>query len=168
MTISMYQASIPLLIRGLTQLSHILDKGEKHAQEHNIDPLVLTSARLFPDMLPLTAQVQIAADISKGCGARLSGTQPPSFDDTEKSFEELKARIEKTIAFLKECKAEDIDGSEEREIELKLRTSTFQFSGQGYLTMFVLPNVYFHITTTYNILRHNGVNLGKVDYVGGA
>lgn len=168
MTISMYQASIPLLIRGLTQLSHILDKGAKHAQEKNIDPLVLTSARLFPNMLPLTAQVQIATDISKGCGARLAGTQPPSFEDTEKSFDELKARIEKTIIFLKECKAEDIDGSEEREIELKLRSNTFQFNGQNYLTTFVLPNVYFHITTTYNILRHNGVELGKADYVGGA
>jgi hypothetical protein len=118
-------------------------------------------------MYALARQVQIATDTAKGCGARLAGMQPPCYEDTETSFAELKARLDKTIAFLNTCKEGDIDGSEERDIELKLGSFTAQFTGQSYLFGFVLPNFYFHITTAYNILRHNGVELGKSDFLGG-
>lgn len=166
MNISMYNTSVPLLIRGLTQLGNILDKGAAYADAIKTEPSVLVNARLFPNMFTLARQVQITTDTAKGCGARLAGLQPPSYEDNESSFEELKARVDKTIAFLQTCNAEDIDGSEDRLIELKLGSKTMQFTGHQYLTGFVLPNFYFHITTAYNILRHNGVAVGKPDYLG--
>lgn len=167
MSISMYQASLPVLIRGLTNLKVILGKAEAHAAEKQIEPTVFTTARLAPDMLPLTRQVYIASDTAKGCAARLAGVEAPKFDDVEQTFDELTARLQKTIDYLQEFKPEQIDGSETREITLKMRTGPIEFTGLSYLLGFVLPNFYFHVTTAYDILRHNGVDLGKLDYLGG-
>ena len=166
MTISMYQASAPRFAGILKNLSAILDKAKAHAEAKKIDELVLTSSRLFPDMYPLSRQVQIACDAAKGAVARLSGMEAPKHEDTEKTFDELKARIEKTLAFIATAKAAQIDGSEDKEIVLKLQGRDVAFKGIQYLLGFVLPNFYFHATTTYNILRHNGVELGKRDFVG--
>jgi hypothetical protein len=167
MSLSMYQASVPVFIRMLTNLSAVLDKAAKHAEAKNIEPSVFVTARLFPDMLPLSAQIQIASDSAKGCAARLAGVEVPSFPDTEATFPELQARIEKTVTFLKGLKPEQIDGSEERNIHLKMRTREIDFTGQTFLLHFAMPNFYFHITAAYAILRHNGVELGKMDYLGG-
>jgi len=166
MTISMYQSSAPRFASILKNLSAILDKAKAHAEAKKIDELVLTSSRLFPDMYPLSRQVQIACDAAKGAVARLSGVEAPKHEDTEKTFDELKARIEKTLAFIATAKAAQIDGSEDKEIVLKLQGRDVAFKGIQYLLGFVLPNFYFHATTTYNILRHNGVELGKRDFVG--
>jgi len=166
MTISMYQSSAPRFASILKNLSAILDKAKAHAEAKKIDELVLTSSRLFPDMYPLSRQVQIACDAAKGAVARLSGMEAPKHEDTEKTFDELKARIEKTLAFIATAKAAQIDGSEDKEIVLKLQGRDVAFKGIQYLLGFVLPNFYFHATTTYNILRHNGVELGKRDFVG--
>lgn len=162
----MYQASVPVLIHTLGNLSLILDKGLAHAETKKIDPSVFVNARLAPDMYPLSRRVQIATDMAKGCAARLAGVEVPSYEDNEASFVDLQARIAKTIAFLKSISAEQIDGSEERAITLKLRGREVNFIGQPYLLYFVLPNLYFHVTTAYDILRHNGVELGKMDYIG--
>jgi hypothetical protein len=167
MSISMYQASVPVLVRGLTSLQAILAKAEAHAAEKQIDPSVFIGARLFPDMLPLVRQVYITTDTAKGCAARLAGVEPPKYDDVEVTFEDLQARIQKTIDYLKEFNAAQIDGSEERSITLKMRSGPIEFTGVSYLLQFVLPNFYFHITTSYDILRHNGVEIGKLDYLGG-
>ncbi|CAB3758573.1 DUF1993 domain-containing protein [Paraburkholderia solisilvae] len=166
MTISMYRASVPVLIRGLTNLQAILGKGQAHAAEKQLEPSVLPNARLFPDMLPLARQVHIVTDNAKGCAARLAGVEAPRYDDVEVSFDELTTRIEKTIAYLKGFKPEQIDGSEARHISLKMRSGPVEFSGLDYLLGFVLPNFYFHITTAYNILRHNGIEVGKMDFLG--
>jgi hypothetical protein len=165
MSLSMYQASIPVFISQLNNLSGILKKGEEHAASRKIEPEIFINARLAPDMFPLSRQVQIATDGVKGCAARLAGVEVPSYPDTEKTFAELQARIAKTIAFLNTFKAAQIDGSEERKVTLKLRGEDTTFPGQVYLLNFVLPNLYFHITTTYAILRHNGVDLGKRDFL---
>lgn len=165
MSLSMYQASIPLLIKQLENLSGILKKGEAYAVAKKIEPEVLINARLAPDMFPLSRQVQIAADISKGV-ARLAGKEVPSYEDNEKTFVELEARIAKTIAFLKTFTPEQIDGSEERKVTLKMRGKEVVFLGQPYLLYFVLPNLHFHATTAYAILRNNGVEVGKSDYLG--
>jgi len=167
MSISMYQASVPVLVRGLTNLQAILGKAEAHAAEKQIDPSVFIGARLFPDMLPLVRQVYIVTDTAKGCAARLAGVEPPKYDDVEATFEDLHARIQKTIDYLKEFNAAQIDGSEERSITLKMRSGPVEFTGLNYLLQFVMPNFYFHVTTSYDILRHNGVELGKLDYLGG-
>ncbi len=167
MSLSMYQASVPVLIRMLDNLSHILDKAVKHAEAKNIDPSVFVNARLAPDMYPLSKQVQIATDMAKGCAARLSGLEVPSYEDNEATFADLQARIAKTSAFIQSVSAGQIDGSEDRTVTLKLRGKEISFAGQPYLLHFVLPNFYFHITTAYNILRHNGVELGKMDFLGG-
>jgi uncharacterized protein len=166
MTLTMYQASIPYFIRMLGNLSAILDKGASHAQNHTIDPSTFVNARLAPDMYPLSRQVQIATDMAKGCAARLAGLEVPSYEDSETTFSELQARIAKTIAFLHTVTAEQVDGSEVRPISLKVRGQTLSFLGQPYLFNFVIPNFYFHITTAYAILRNNGVELGKMDYMG--
>jgi uncharacterized protein len=166
MSLTMYQASIPVFVRMLGNLSSILNKAAAHAGARKIDPAVFTTARLAPDMLPLNRQVQIATDMVKGCAARLAGLEVPSYDDNEVTFEELQARIAKTVAFLQSVSAEQIDGTEERIVLLKLRGKEISFLGQPYLLDFVLPNFYFHITTTYAILRHNGVEIGKMDYIG--
>jgi hypothetical protein len=167
MSLSMYQASIPVFIRMLGNLSTIIDKAAAHAETKKIDPTVLIKDRLAPDMLPFSFQVQTATDVAKGCAARLGAIEAPSFADTESTFPELKARIAKTIDFLQSVKAAQIDGSEERNVTLKLRVGELQFKGQDYLLHFALPNFYFHLTTAYNILRHNGVELGKQDFLGG-
>jgi hypothetical protein len=162
----MYQASVPVFIRMLTNLSAILDKAVAQAEAKKIDPSVLIKARLAPDMLPFTFQIQTATDHAKGCTARLAGIEPPSFADTETTFPELKARIAKTIEFLKSVKPEQLDGTEERDITLKLRRGEFHFKGQAYLLSFALPNFFFHVTTAYALLRHNGIEIGKQDYLG--
>ena len=166
MALSMYNSSVPVLRHILCSLSTIPKKAAEHAEAKKIDPSVLTSARLFPDMFALTRQVQIATDQAKGCVARLAGLAIPKFDDTETGFDELQARIAKTIAFLDSVKAQQINGSETRDIVLQLRERTVEFKGQDYLLKWVMPNFYFHVTTAYNILRHNGVDIGKRDFLG--
>lgn len=165
MPLSMYQASIPVFKSKLNNLSGILKKAEAHAQAKKIDPEVFINARIAPDMFPLSRQVQIATDGVKGCAARLAGVEVPSYPDTEKTFPELQARIAKTIEFLKTFSANQIDGSEERKVTLKLRGQETTFLGQPYLLNFVLPNFYFHISMAYAIIRHNGVDIGKMDYL---
>ena len=167
MTISMYQASVPVFIRQLTNLAAILRKAEAHAEAKKIEPAVFINARLAPDMYALARQVQIASDSAKGCAARLAGIEVPSYADTETTFAELQARIAKTVDFLKGIKPEQIDGSEDREVVLKMRSGDVTFRGQPYLLDFATPNLYFHCTTVYAILRHNGVEIGKMDYLGG-
>jgi hypothetical protein len=166
MSISMYQASIPALVHMLKNLDAILGKAAAHAEAKRFDPSVLVNGRLYPDMFPLARQVQIATDIAKGCGARLAGEEPPKYEDTETSFPELSARIHKTIAYLESVKPDTLDGSEERAITLKVRGASVTFQGMPYLLNFLLPNLYFHVSTAYAILRHNGVELGKQDYLG--
>jgi hypothetical protein len=166
MKISMFQASVPTFIHKLTNLAAIIDKAIKHAEARKIDGTVLATFRLAPDMLPFSTQIQIACDTAKGCGARLAGIDPPKFEDNEKTLPELKARVEKTIAFLSTLTAAQIDGSEEKEVVLKFPSATFNFVGLGYLNNFALPNFYFHMTTAYAILRHCGVELGKQDFLG--
>jgi len=166
MTLSIYDASIPVLMRGLTNLSAILTKAEASAEARKIDPAVLLASRLAPDMFPLSRQVQIVSDGAKGGAARLAGVEAPSFPDTETTFAELQERITKTVAYLDSLKAEQFDGAESREIVLKTPNGDFSFTGRSFLLTFVLPNSFFHVTTAYNILRHNGVDLGKFDYLG--
>ncbi|MFL6652302.1 MAG: DUF1993 family protein [Sulfurifustaceae bacterium] len=166
MKISMYQASVPVFVRGLTNLAAILDKAAAHAEARKIDPSVLINARLYPDMFPLSRQVQIATDNAKGPAARLAGVEVPKYEDNEKTFPELRARVQKTIDFLKTFKPEQIDGSEERTITLPLRSNSVTFQGMQYLLAFALPQFFFHVTTAYGILRHNGIEIGKQDYLG--
>ncbi len=166
MTISMYQVSVPALIRSLSNLIGILKKGSDYAEEKKIDPSVLLNSRLFPDMFPLTKQVQIASDIAKRGVAQLAGVEAPKFEDNESSFPELIERLEKTIAYLKSIKPEQVDGTEEKTITLEIRKNTLTFAGMPFLLYFVLPNVYFHVTTSYDILRHCGVEVGKEDFLG--
>jgi uncharacterized protein len=166
MSLTMYQASIPVFVRMLGNLSAILEKAAAHAEAKKIDPAVFINARLAPDMYPLSRQIQIATDMAKGCAARLAGIEIPSYADTESTFPELQARIAKTVAFLQSVSAGQIDGSEERTIKLKMHGREIVFLGQPYLLNYVLPNVYFHITAAYAILRHNGVEIGKRDYIG--
>ncbi|WP_437907077.1 DUF1993 family protein [Sorangium sp. So ce327] len=166
MTISMYQASVPVLVRMLGNLSVILTKAAAYAEAKKIEPRVLLDARLAPDMLSLTRQVQIASDSAKGCGARLAAVDVPKYDDNEASFDELQARIAKTVAFLNSLRPEQIDGSEDRDVTIPTRDQPLQFKGLVYLLNFVLPNFYFHVTTAYAILRHNGLEIGKLDFLG--
>ena len=168
MSLSMYQASVPVFLRMLGNISAILAKAEADAAARNIDPSVLVNARLAPDMFPLSRQIQIATDGVKGGAARLAGVEIPSFPDTETTFAELQARIAKTVEFLKGFQPAQIDGSETRQVTLQLRDRSVEFDGATYLLNFVLPNFYFHLTTTYAILRHNGLALGKMDFLGGA
>jgi len=166
MSISMYQAGIPAIVRYLTNLSAILDKAAAHCTARKIDPTVLINFRLAPDMLPFSRQIQIATDIVKGGASRLAGAEVPSYADTEASFDDLKARIAKTVAHLKSFSAGQIDGSEAKDIVLKFGPNEHKFNGQDYLTGFVLPNFYFHISMAYAILRHCGVEIGKKDFLG--
>lgn len=167
MAFSIYQASVPVLTRILTNLSAILDKAEAHCTERKIAPEALLQFRLYPDMFPLVRQVQIATDMSKGCAARLAGAEVPSYADTETTFAELRARLKKTIDFINSFKPEQIEGAESRTITLKTGGQERQFSGADYLMSYVLPHTHFHATTTYAILRHCGVEIGKRDYIGG-
>jgi hypothetical protein len=166
MTMSMYSASVPMMKTMLTTLSTILGKAAAFAEARKIDPLVLTAARLAPDMLPLTRQVYIATDISKGGIARLAGVEIPKYEDVETSIPDLQARIAKTLAFIDSIPAAQIDGTEEKTITITMAKQDVQMTGQKYLTWFVLPNVVFHVTTAYAILRHNGVEIGKRDFLG--
>jgi hypothetical protein len=162
----MYQASVPLFQQLLGALSGVLDKGAAFCAAKQIDQSVLVNARLAPDMFPLTRQVQAAADIVKGCVARLAGVEVPVHEDTETNFDELKARIARTLAFIDQFTPAQIDGSEDREVVLKMRSGELKFTGQRYLIGFVIPNVAFHCATAYDILRHNGVDVGKRDFLG--
>lgn len=166
MTLSMYTASVPVFIHALTNLEQILAKAEAFCKARGIDESALITYRLAPDMFPLSRQVQIACDIVKGGGARLAGVEIPSFPDTETSFPALRERVQKTVDFLKGLKSSLIDGSEGKSISLKVGKQDMQFLGQPYLLTFVYPNLHFHMTTTYAILRHNGVEIGKADYLG--
>jgi uncharacterized protein len=166
MALSMYQASIPTFIHALNNLIGIMEKGLAYAEAKKIEPSVLLNSRLFPDMLPLTRQIHIATDGVKGCAARLAGQTPPVFEDNETTFPEVIARLRKTIDYLQTFNATQIDGSEDKEITLKIGVHEMKFAGQAYLLGFVVPNFYFHVATAYNILRHNGVEIGKLDYLG--
>ena len=162
----MYHYSISPLKRALTNLAAVLQKGLAHAEAKKIDPGVLLNSRLFPDMYPLVKQVQIATDMSKGAAARLAGIEIPKYEDNEATFEELQARIEKTLAFIDTIQPAQLEGAEQREITLPIREVELKFNGEDYWLTWAQPNVYFHITTAYNILRHNGVALGKRDFLG--
>lgn len=166
MTISMYQATVPPIIRSLTNLVAILEKAAAHAEAKKIDPAVLISYRLYPDMFPLSRQVQIATDVTRRGVARLAGIEAPAFEDKETTFPELIERIQKNIAFLETFSPGQIDGTEEKPIALPMGDNTINFQGLPYLLIFVMPNLYFHVTTTYDILRHCGVELGKMDFLG--
>lgn len=166
MSMSMYEASIPAFIHTLGTLKTILQKGQAHAEARKFDPTVLVSSRLFPDMFALARQVQIASDVAKGAAARLAGVEPPKFEDIETSFPELIARIDKTVDYLKGFKPSQIDGTEERTITITIPRATLTFTGVKFLRHWALPNLFFHVVTTYNLLRHNGVEIGKADYLG--
>ena len=166
MSVSMYLASVPPFLRTLTNLRAILEKVAKHAEVKKIAPSVLVNARLYPDMFPLSRQVQIATDHAKRAVSRLAGIEPPKYEDNESTFPELVARIDKTIAFLETIKPEQIDGSEDKTITLSMHDKTRTFKGMPYLLEYELPNFYFHVVTAYAILRHNGVEIGKQDFLG--
>jgi hypothetical protein len=166
MSLSMYQASVPLFLRALGNLQHVLKLGEQHAKDKSVEGPVMLQTRLIPDMLPLVKQVQIATDMAKNGTARLAGVDPLAFEDNETSFEALHARIERAIDYIKTFKPEQIDGSETRAITLKTRNGEQHFEGEAYLLHFVIPNLFFHITTAYAILRTSGANLGKQDFIG--
>lgn len=166
MTISMYSASVPVFKQILGSLSALIDKAEHHATEKKIDPNALLQARLFPDMFALTKQIQVAADFAKGACARLAGVDVPKYEDNEQSFADLKARIAKTIAFIDTLTAAQIDGSEDRDITTSAGANAKHFKGQVYLLHYALPHFYFHATTAYALLRHNGIEIGKKDFIG--
>jgi hypothetical protein len=166
MTLSMYQASVPSFIRGLSNLSKILGMAEAYATAKKIEPTALINARLYPDMLPLARQIQIACDIVKGGAARLAGVEVPSFPDTEATFTELQERIKKTTTFLQALSEKQFEGAEKKVIELKVGGNDMKFEGQTYLFAFVYPNFYFHLSVSYALLRHNGLELGKADFLG--
>ena len=166
MSLSMSQASLPVFTHALNNLSAVLAKGKGHVDAKKLDEANFINYRLFPDMLPFATQVRIACDMVKGAGARLAGIDPPKFEDNEKTFDELIARVEKTLDFISTLAASQIDGSEACEIILSSPRGSMKFTGQNYLFQFVLPNLYFHSATTYNILRHNGVEIGKMDFLG--
>ncbi len=166
MSLSIYDASVPAFTRGLTNLRAVLQKAHDHALAKHFEPSILLSSRLYPDMHSLIRQVQSASDAAKFCVSRLAGIEPPKYEDNEATFDELYARIDKTIAYLQGVDAGKLEGSESRTVTLTVRSGTHEFVGQVYLLHFALPNFYFHLTTAYAILRHNGVELGKFDYLG--
>jgi hypothetical protein len=162
----MYQASVPVFVRALNTLAVILEKAAAHAEARKIDPAALINYRLYPDMLPLSKQIQIASDSAKGGVARLAGGEPPKYEDNEATFADLVARLRKTVAYLESIKAEQIDGSEDKTVSWKTQTTTRTMQGMPYLLSHVTPNVYFHVTTAYAILRHCGLEIGKQDFLG--
>jgi hypothetical protein len=166
MSLSMYQASVPVFRQILTSLSGVLQKGAAHAEARRFVPAVLLQTRLYPDMLPLVQQVQIATDHAKGACARLAGVEVPRYADTEAGFEELQARLAKTLDFIGGLAPAQIDGSEEREITMKIGPQTLTMVGRAYLLHFALPNAYFHATMAYALLRQSGVEIGKRDFIG--
>ncbi|MGN6364475.1 DUF1993 domain-containing protein [Asticcacaulis taihuensis] len=165
--IDMYKASVPVVLNALTNLKAILGKAEAWAAEKNIKDATVLNARLALDMLPFSKQIQLVSDTAKGAAARLGGVENPSYADDEASFAELHARLQKTIDFVKSVDATGFAGSESRDIVLKFPSRTIEFKGLDYLTGFAIPNMFFHVTTAYAILRHSGVPLGKADYLGG-
>src|SRR5262245_35934241 len=166
MKISMYEASIPTFRLRLRNLKALLQKGAAHAESRKYDPNLLAATRLAADMLPLTRQVQIASDAAKGAAARLAGVDPPKFEDTETTLAQLIARVDRTLDYLRGFRREQIDGSETRTITINTQRATFSFTGLVFLRHWALANFFFHVTTTYNLLRHNGVELGKADFLG--
>jgi hypothetical protein len=166
MSISMHQVSAPRFVNTLKNLSAILDKAQAQADAKKIDPSALTTYRLFPDMFPLSRQVQIACDSAKGAVARLAGVEIPKHEDTEQTFAELKARIAKTIDFIDSIKPQQVDGSEDKQITMKRASGDVTYKGMQFLLGHAYPNFYFHVTTAYNILRHNGIEVGKRDFIG--
>jgi uncharacterized protein len=162
----LYDVSIAPLVRNLQNLKHILQKGELYAEQKKVEPEVILNSRLSIDMYPLTRQVQLVSDMSKGAGARLAGLEIPQYADDETSFEMLYARIDKTIDFLSQIQPAQLEGAESKEVVLTIRKVDLTFTGLDYLQKWAMPNIYFHITTAYNILRHIGVPLGKTDYLG--
>lgn len=166
MSITMYSASAPIFIRMLANLDHWLDKAEAYAEAKKFDTSVYLSARLAPDMLPFSAQIQIACDGPKFAMVRLGGVEGPKFDDSESTLSELRARVHATIDFIKSVPPEKIIGTEEKEITIPRRSGSTTMPGEAYLKHFVLPNFFFHVTTVYALLRHNGVEIGKMDYLG--
>ncbi len=167
MSLSMYAATVPPYRSMLKNLSAVIAKAQAHCEARKIDPAAFLSARLYPDMLPFTSQVQIACDNIKGAAGRLSGVEMPKFEDDEKTFPELQARIDKTIAFIDTLTEAQFAGAAERDIVLQLRDRKVEFKGADYLLLWANPNVYFHITTAYALLRHGGVEIGKRDYLSG-
>jgi hypothetical protein len=165
MAITLYQASVPLFQQMLGAIRGILVKTQQQAEAMKVQPDVLLQARLYPNMFPLVRQVQIATDFAKGCPARLAGIDPPKYEDTEKTFPELLARIDRTAEFLKTLKPEQIDGQEGRTITMTIGGNPMTFAGQPYLLHFAIPNFFFHVTTAYAILRENGIDVGKRDFV---
>jgi hypothetical protein len=167
MSLSIHDASVPVLTHALGNLAGIVDKGRLHAESEKLDPAVLLGMRLYPNMFAFTRQVQVVSDSAKGCMARLAGVEAPKYEDTEASFAELRQRIDKTLAFVKGFEPRQLEGADSRAVVLKFPNSTLNFnSGWDYLQSFVLPNVYFHSAMAYAILRHGGVKLGKSDYLG--
>jgi uncharacterized protein len=166
MNISMYEASIPTFLHTLKSLRAILEKGAAHAEAKKFDPTVLAGSRLFPDMLPLARQIQIASDAAKGAAARLAGVEPVKFEDNETTMPQLIARVDKTIEYLQTFKPAQFEGSETRTITITTPRTSFSFPGLTFLRHWALPNFFFHVTTAYNLLRHNGVEIGKADFLG--
>ncbi|GGF38704.1 hypothetical protein GCM10011611_51320 [Aliidongia dinghuensis] len=166
MSISLSQVAVPTFVQLLNSLTNLLDKAATHATAKQIDPAVLVNYRLAPDMFPLAQQIQIATNQAKGAIARLAGVEVPSYADTETTFDELKARIARTLDFVNAFTDDQIDGTEEREIVLKREDKELRLTGQNYLLHLVFPHFYFHVATTYAILRHAGVDLGKRDFLG--
>ncbi len=166
MTLSMFQAAVPPSLQVMSTLAGVLTKAAAHCEARKIDQAVLLGCRLFPDMFALTRQIQVAADFAKGGCARVAGIDAPKFTDTETSFAELQTRLDRTTDFIRTLTPDQIDGSEEREINIRIAGREMRFQGQPYLLQFMLPNLYFHATAAYAILRHNGVEIGKRDFIG--
>jgi hypothetical protein len=166
MSMSLYPVTVPVFVKTLANLRAVLEKAKAHALERKIEEAVLVDARLYPDMFPLSRQVQIATDIARGCAARLAGVEPPSYEDKERTFDDLTARIDRTIDYMRGLDEKQFEGADTREITRPLRGQPHTFTGANYLLQFATPNVYFHTATAYDILRHNGVPLGKSDYLG--
>ena len=166
MPLSLYQLSVPVFVRTLSNLKGVLAKAKAHALDHKIEEAVFVNARLYPDMLPLARQVQIATDIARGACARLAGLEPPPYEDKEQSFDDLAARVQRTIEYMRALDEKQFDAAESREITRPVRGEPHTFTAVNYLLQFATPNVYFHTTTAYAILRHNGLPLGKSDYLG--
>ena len=166
MSFSMYAASVPVFTQILNSLAAIIDKAETHASDKNIDPAALLQARLYPDMFPFVRQVQVATDFAKGCSARLAGVEVPRYDDTETSFAELRERIARTVAFINDLPRDAIEASAERDIVTGSGAKVREFKGQDYLVHYAMAHFYFHATTAYGLLRHNGVEVGKKDFIG--
>jgi uncharacterized protein len=166
MSLSLHQVTVPVFAKTLSNLKAVLDKAKAHALEHKIEEAVYINARLYPDMLALSRQVQIATDIARGAAARLAGVEPPAYEDKEQSFDDLAARVQRTIDYMTGLDVKAFDDAATREITRPIRGQPHTFTGANYLLQFATPNVYFHTATAYAILRHNGVPLGKADYLG--